>query len=204
MLRGDPWKCLLPKLQNLSKLNRKQLGVSGYPRPVTVRRGAGVGGGAHYAGTVRGGGVLYPCPTGHGCRAPGPGEATGRQLGPLCEALSELPRSPQIGSEGAKDSEGLVRGVRRRDFSSHQHIFSFLHLFYFVHLERKTSLTASEHRIILEAGAAMGDRDRLKKPTFQDHIETGAPWALLRKWNCQKPRPQASEPREVSGETQAC
>lgn len=151
-----------------------------------------------------GGGVLYPCPTGHGCRAPGPGEATGRQLGPLCEALSELPRSPQIGSEGAKDSEGLVRGVRRRDFSSHQHIFSFLHLFYFVHLERKTSLTASEHRIILEAGAAMGDRDRLKKPTFQDHIETGAPWALLRKWNCQKPRPQASEPREVSGETQAC
>lgn len=49
-------------------------------------------------------------------------------------------------------------------------------MFYFVHLGRKTFLTESKHRAICEAGAAMGGRDELKKPTFKDHIEAGAAW----------------------------
>lgn len=79
-------------------------------------------------------------------------------------------------------------------FSNQQHIFSLSHLFYFVHLGRKTFLTESKQRAICEAGAAVGGRDELKKPTFKDHIEAGATWASLRAQNCQQPRSQDLEP----------
>lgn len=57
-------------------------------------------------------------------------------------------------------------------FSNHQHSFSFLNLFYFVHLGRKAFLTASEHTVIVKPGCC-GRQDGLQKPTFKDGSITG-------------------------------
>ena len=48
-------------------------------------------------------------------------------------------------------------------------------------------MTASKHRIIHEAGVALGVRDGFQKPIFKVHVETGATWASLRKQN--RPQP---------------
>lgn len=118
--------------------------------------------------------------TSHGCPAPGPREEPwGDSLGPQSEAPSELPRSLEIGREDAADSERLVRGVCRKASPITSLFFSFLHSFHFVHLGRKTFLTASKQRVLREAGAAVGGRYGLQKPTCEDHIDMEATWASL-------------------------
>lgn len=77
------------------------------------------------------------------------------------------------------ESERLVRGVCRKAFPITSLFFSFPHSFYFEHLGRKTFLTASKHRVLREAGAAVGGRHGLQKPTCKDQLTRrppGLPW----------------------------
>lgn len=110
--------------------------------------------------------------------------------GPQSEAQPSLPRSLQIGREGAEDSEKPVKGVWRKDFPITSIFFSFLHLFYFVHLGRKALLTASKRGRMREVTAATGGRDGLRKPAFKDHGDAGGHLGSRRRQNHQPPGSQ--------------
>lgn len=62
--------------------------------------------------------------------------------------------------------------------------FSFLHVFYFVHLGRKTVLTAQSS---VRSQGCRGRRGWASETCFQDHIETGATWAPLREQTVKSP-----------------
>ena len=98
-------------------------------------------------------------PKHHGCLSSGPGkELWGDSLDLSdSEALSELPRSPDVGEKSVKDVGYLSEESGER-ISHHQHIPSLLHLFYSMHLGRKAPWTASKHGMEGGTWAAAGGR----------------------------------------------
>lgn len=121
------------------------------------------------------------------------------QLGPWLEA-----QTPRVTVSQDGRGQGLRRACQRsleRGFSNHQCTFSFLHLFYIVHLGRKAFLTASKPRAIRETRAAVGGRDGLKKPTLKAHTETGSHLGSPEK---AEPSPTCASELKASGTVMCC
>ena len=145
------------KPQNLPSLSRKELGASGHPSPVTSRAGVSAG----RVLPVRGQGMCTE-PSAPAPPAPRPPQCWAREGAPERQPGASVRASvwpPEVTVNWEGEHSGLRRACQRslqKGFSHHQHIFSFLRLFYAVPLGRKALLTASKRGVAREARAAAG------------------------------------------------